>query len=333
MLQALTILTDLKNRQNSDGSSSEFQSSYKAWLLYADLMLRIGHECMQWNRGVRTNDNYMFRRWLRKLSRTFDWQERRLQSLALALEAAAGTASTEKFKSWMLQRSMAVSSSGSDVRSESERWHIDIEDAEKAPNASTQNDGGGASLQGCKQGTPGEAALAQFEEERTLLLERNRTELEAFDKTTVEMKLTEGTKAAKEDRELSRNSVIQSHEDAIAALDKEYGQDNDDHKKVAEDEKIVTVEGEDLAISASCRQVCAIASELTKHLHGLELYEGAILIGEAVSASFKERASRFDKRALLKQRHFDYQEKLAKSPLLLVSYEEVNHALCCIEFD
>lgn len=72
--EALTILTDLKNRAGYD-----FQSSYKAWMLYSDLMLRLGHECIQWSKGIQTNENYMFRRWLRKFSKTFDWQERRLQ--------------------------------------------------------------------------------------------------------------------------------------------------------------------------------------------------------------------------------------------------------------
>jgi hypothetical protein len=297
-------------------------------------MLRIGHECMQWNRGVQTNENYMFRRWLRKLSQTFGWQERRLQSLSLALEAAAGTKSTEKFKSWMLHRSMAGNNGGSDSRSEKERWHIDIDVSEKEPSrddtSSIPNglDGGSTSIQDYEQqAATGEASMTQFEEERKMLLEKNRSELEAFDKTTVEMemKLTEGTAAAKEDREFSRNSMLKSREEAIAALDKEYGQDNGDNNNIEEDEKIVALEGEHLPISASCRQICAIASELKKHLHGLELYEGARLVGEAVSACFKERASRYDKRALSKKRYDEYQEKLAKSPLFLVSFEEVSH--------
>jgi hypothetical protein len=52
---------------------------------------------MRWNRGIQTNDNYMFRRWLCKLSTVFDWQERRLQSLSLVLEAATGTKATDQF--------------------------------------------------------------------------------------------------------------------------------------------------------------------------------------------------------------------------------------------
>eukprot|EP00980_Cylindrotheca_fusiformis_P013776 scaffold3556_cov190-Cylindrotheca_fusiformis.AAC.11 len=328
--EALTILTDLKNRQTTDGFTNEFQSSYKAWLLYADLMLRIGHECMQWNRGVQNNDNYMFRRWLRKLSRTFDWQERRLQSLALAFEAAAGTRSTEKFKSWMLQRAMTTHTGDRDSRSESERWHIGLDNSEKEPSQEDIRgipDESGASLPSSnkQKAASREAALALFEQERSLLLEKNSAELEAFDKTTVEMKLAEGTAAAKNDRELSRNSMLRSHEEAITALDNECRQDGGDIKKIDDIGKIDTGFGGDLPISASCRQVVVIASELTKHLHGLELYDGARLVGESVSACFKQRASRYDKRALSRQRHDEYQEKLAKSPFLLLSYEDVSH--------
>jgi hypothetical protein len=95
--EALTILTSLK-------SHVEFASSYRAWLLFADLMLRIGHECNQWNHGIQTNSNYMFRRWLRKLSASFDWKERRLQALSKALEAACGTECCRDLISWISHR-------------------------------------------------------------------------------------------------------------------------------------------------------------------------------------------------------------------------------------
>mmetsp|Transcript_16870 Transcript_16870/g.25750 ORF Transcript_16870/g.25750 Transcript_16870/m.25750 type:complete len:120 (+) Transcript_16870:126-485(+) len=110
--EALTILTDLKNKSQveSDKASAagekiktELDRSFSAWLLYADLMLIIGHECIQWNRGIQTNDNYMFRRWLRKYSENFDWQERRFQALFKALEAAAGTKSCEALVLWVQQ--------------------------------------------------------------------------------------------------------------------------------------------------------------------------------------------------------------------------------------
>jgi hypothetical protein len=105
--EALTLLTDLKNHP-------DYESSYKAWLLYADLMLRIGHECRQWNRGVQNTDNYMLRRWLRKLSRSFDWQERRLQALSKALEAACGSKSCSIFMQWPKSRVAVDQESGID---------------------------------------------------------------------------------------------------------------------------------------------------------------------------------------------------------------------------
>ena len=146
LADALTLLTDLKNRGsgraaksveggNVPADRSEFESSYRAWWLYADLMLRIGHECTQWNRGVRTNDNYMFRRWLRKLSKEFDWQERRLQALSLALEAAVGSRSAERYLTWVRQRAHRKASS-----IDKERWHGDTDNSTKVNQAAKNNE-------------------------------------------------------------------------------------------------------------------------------------------------------------------------------------------------
>lgn len=251
---------------------------------------------MQWNRGIRSNENYMFRRWLRKLSKSFDWQERRLQALSLALEAAAGSKSTAKFKTWMLRR--ALSSKDMDVEDQSAA----------AKNDEEQND----------QGTRKD----QFEEEKSILLEKNLRELEAFDRTTSEIHLADEQIA--EDRASNRKSMLKTHEEAIATLEKEYNQDTGDGAKFEEGDKIVRDQGDSLPISASSSQVCAIASELMKHLHGVELFEGAKLVGESVSDYFKERALRFDKRSLARQRFNERQERLAKSPLLLEPYDEVS---------
>jgi hypothetical protein len=125
--EALTLLTDLKNasfataaatHSKHDGEAdgnvinlssdekvyyrerTELEKSYSAWLLYANLMLTIGHECTQWNQGNHSNKNYMFKRWLRKYSESFDWRERRLQVLCLALEAAAGSKACNKIVKW-----------------------------------------------------------------------------------------------------------------------------------------------------------------------------------------------------------------------------------------
>ena len=95
--EALTLLTGLKHQ-------AEFHSSYRAWLLFADLMLRIGHECRQWNANSQTNGNNMFRKWLRKWSASFDWKERRMQALVKALEAACGTVCCRALMNWIHKR-------------------------------------------------------------------------------------------------------------------------------------------------------------------------------------------------------------------------------------
>jgi len=107
--EALTILTDCKNQsqsaaRTSGGARSDMEKSYGVWLLYADLMLRIGFGCKQWNRGIQSNSNYMFKRWLRKYSTTFDWKELRLQALCMALEAAAGSAACSELGDWLRLR-------------------------------------------------------------------------------------------------------------------------------------------------------------------------------------------------------------------------------------
>jgi hypothetical protein len=83
---------------------SELDQSYKAWMLYADLMLRIGYECHQWDKNLSKVDNYMFKRWLRKYHKSFDWRERRLQALCLALEAAVGSNACSGLTQWLKDR-------------------------------------------------------------------------------------------------------------------------------------------------------------------------------------------------------------------------------------
>ena len=143
--EALSILTDLKNNahrnvvskplkgKNKGGSQgqeqtanmkggeeddevdmtwvaqrSELEGSYAVWMLYSDLMIKVGYECITWNRGVYTNNNYMFKRWLRKYSSSFDWRERRLQALCMAMEAATGSKSTEQLMKWARRRAGTI---------------------------------------------------------------------------------------------------------------------------------------------------------------------------------------------------------------------------------
>lgn len=296
--EALTILTDLKNQQNpTKPGRSEFQSSYKAWLLYADLMLRVGHECIQWNRGGRSNDNFSFRRWLRKYSQVFDWQERRLQALCLALEAAAGTNSTACFTQWMRNRA---------YHNHTQNTNRNKTDAAEDPD--------------WIEGTVNE----QLESERQMLLAKHLSEMEAFDKSTKDMDLTSNSAAAK-DRESNRDELLKAQEDAVATLDKEYAGDEKQTPVEKKDDEMMTDYHDSMPFAASCRQVCNIASELMKHLHGLELYPGARLVGEAVSSYLKERAAKHDKRRIASQRVAEWQHKMTQSSFLFMSYEEVSH--------
>ena len=406
--ESLTLLTDLKNRGKNhplEGKRSEFHSSYKAWLLYSDLMLRIGHECIEWKKGNQTNDNYMFRRWLRKHSQQFDWQERRLQGLCLAFEAAAGTKNTTALFDWLRERLAAdktaleegvVVDGGS---ADKDRWHVDLAEEKKGSNDSDETEGikpgsaesttekadGGADSEKDRShagstekkkdtnsdevqtnndespkeadGPTAEAAnetqgnassgesdaendddespatLTPLEQEKKLVVEKQHAELEDFDKTTTEMDLDPESIAAK-DRQSTRDSLVKSHEEAIGNLTVEYsddkitgdttngnavvGEDDDD------DDKIIVIDEAPLPLSASCKRVCAIASELMKHLHGLQLYSGVRIVGEAVSAYFKERAAMADKRTEKQQKVREWDEKLASNPLMFGQFDKVS---------
>ena len=170
--EALTLLTDLKNRPSLvEGQRSEFQSSYKAWILYSELMLRVGHECLRWNKGDKSNDNYTFRRWLRKWSMSFDWRERRLQALTRALEASAGTRCCAALLSWFQKRTDSMNSSKKEDESEDPKEVMD-QDSE-------------------------------------LYEKRCRNELDNFDKTTVELGLADSSSASRE-RERARKELEQS---------------------------------------------------------------------------------------------------------------------------
>ncbi len=300
--EALTILTDLKNHQiPASQGRSEFQSSYKAWLLYADLMLRVGHECIQWNRGNRFNDNYMFRRWLRKYSQVFDWQERRLQALCLALEAAAGTKSTGRFIQWM--RNRAYDNCVQNI------------DGEKGAAAAAEEE---------ETDKDDDNANEQLESERQMLLAKHRSEMEAFDKSTNDLELALNSAAAK-DRKSNRDDLLKSQEDAVATLDKEYGGDEKQAIVEKKHDEMMADFHDSVPIAASCRQVCKIASELMKHLHGLEMYPGARLVGETVSNYLKERAAKNDRRRMASKRVEQWQQKMSQASFLFASYEEVSH--------
>ena len=60
--EALTLMTDLKNRPSSV-KGQHFESSYKAWYCMLTWLLQVRYECIRWNSGHQSNDNYMVQRW------------------------------------------------------------------------------------------------------------------------------------------------------------------------------------------------------------------------------------------------------------------------------
>ena len=252
LAEALTLLTDMKGRKNIDSGRTAFDASYKVWLLYADLMLRIGFECKQWNHGDTSNSDYMFRRWLRKYSVTFDWQERRMQALAKALEAAAGTKACEALIKWIRERASEIGPS---------------QEEEDKTSGVTENDTLG-DRKGCE------------DEDAVFLAQENKDELENFDRTTADMKLDEGSKAARL-RAVERSKltsrlvpdISKAMDERIAALADPVSPGSKDH----------------LPVSASVKTVCNIASDLMSLMMNCDLYEGCYHVGEAVSSYLRER--------------------------------------------
>jgi hypothetical protein len=321
--EALTILTDLKNR-------TEFRSSYKAWMLYSDLMLRLGHECIQWNRKIYSNENYMVRRWLRKYSKIFDWQERRLQALSLSFEAAAGTKNTEQYVYWIRKR---ATQGGVSARSELEKTTDELNDdtrrdAETLEYSSQNLLPPPESREDATASPPETVATivsteVHIEQEKELLLAKHSKELEAFDKTTADMTF-ETTSAPAKDREGARISLLKSHEAAVDTLVTEYNQKDIASLHTEDQNEIIEEDSEVLPVSGSIRQVCLIASELMKHLHGLELYTGARLVGESVSIYLKDRARRHDIAVQLRERADQWQQRVLHAPMMLGTYDDVD---------
>lgn len=338
--EALVILTDLKNRSaDTNETHSEFEKSYKAWLLYADLMLRIGHECTEWNNGNQSNPNYMFRRWLRKWSDSFDWKQRRLQALVQALEAAAGTTCCENLIAW--SKNPASAAQGDErAPTDHRRWHVDsYEIAKDPPEAKKGGEerkddddaAGNDSTIGATAAASGQDSAWSLESVREALLANNKMELQAFDEETSNLGLVAGSDGLQQ-RVTARSALIKSHMKSVVDLVGNYQQ----HHTALEETTAAAPSGfagdngnsqraaEPLPITGSCAAVCAIASELMKHCLRVNLYGGCRLVGEAVSAYLKERAELLERRLEANRTFAERQKSTAKSVLLSIeAYDEV----------
>ena len=272
--EAFTLLTDMKSRKNPDTGLRDFDSSHRAWVLYADLLLQIGFECEQWNKGDFSNNHLVFRRWLRKHASTFNWQERRIQALVKALEAAAGTKCCGGILSWLKAE---ISNADGKAPGEGASLNQNSNASRVATRAGGQSRVGKPSSEG-------------VEEDQDLLDRSEADELANFDRTTAEMKLPAGSKAAQ----------LRQNERTIVADRLKRRSSSTLEEGIATQSENTSDEIEyQQPLSASVATVVEIASELMHLMLILGVYEGCSLVGEAVSLYLRERLSLFQQRRSL----------------------------------
>lgn len=310
--EALTILTDLRNssfrlslaaskRCKIEGgmrTRTELEKSYTAWLLYADLMLRIGYECSRWNNRCSNVENYMFKRWLKKHGSTFDWKERRLHALCYALQAAAGSICCQKLVSWLKLRANHQHDNAEEAIWKIENYETNDEDENAESEVEIENKINGENVKNlcqnsikeknflknrCSSEGKSESEL-NFMNKKTNLLDKNRLELEKFDRETAEMSLDSNAMVV---RNRERDLLLKQHRHAIVSFVGDHQM-----RKCNED---LTSESS-LPITASCGVVCDIASQLIRLSVDMNLFRAGQLTAEAVSAYLKQRFARSQKR-------------------------------------
>lgn len=334
--EALTILTDLKNKSIksnvdvTDNSAatprSDLEKSYAVWMIYANLMLIIGYECNKWNRGDQTNSNYMFRRWLRKYSNTFDWRERRLQALCLALEAAAGTKSCERIIAWMQDRAINAKQNDDTYDFDQQATKTSVDEVidsnglvqDDSQNARDDDNDRFESLNSSPR-LGVEELSKRFDTTRESLVTSNRQELDQFDKLTVEMNLVTGSEE-EHSRLEDREKLVKLHKTAIVALAGQYRL----QKLEFESSKVSKQENQPklrpLHPSASCATVCDIASQLMKLCLGMNLFPLGRLTASVISQYLKDRVERIERRSL-EWKSFEKRQIEATSNILQLSNE------------
>jgi hypothetical protein len=295
-MEALSILTDLRNKASGESPGgddepdiaarrSEMEGSYPCWLLYSDLMMKIGYECKRWNDGASTSQNYMFKRWLKKNSKEFDWGERRVQALCLALEAAAGSASCAKLIGWMRKRAEKYSL---------EKIDIDVENG-------NDSNAGDSHVEKEKDNNvtdedPLCATISTYEEERTKLLHRNKMELQIYDRKTKEMNLVAGSHIFK-NRISSREALLEKHRTSMKELAiRQYTEEEQSTPAANEHFDEFDFPTESLPIQGSFATVYDIAALLVKQCIELNLFGGGLLAVQSVLDYSKERVSRHQRR-------------------------------------
>jgi len=250
-------------------------------------MMKIGFECKQFGEGVCNNQNYMFKRWLRQNSNDFDWRERRLQALCLALEAAAGSASCDKLIKWMRKRAEKYI-----VKNGKDGLDVDVDDY----NADVDP---GNAKKVTEKANPIEVKTT-YDEERERLLSMHKVELQKFDRMTNEMKLIADSHIFN-DRMAARAAVFDNHRAAIKELAlRKYAEEQKNHPPNNADP------GNDhsptpLPLQGSCATVYDIASLLLKQCVELKCFDGGLLVVQSVFDYSIERVNRYERKVELQR--------------------------------
>lgn len=288
-IEALTILSDLRNKPKSD-----IETSHSFWLLYSDLMMKIGYECKQWNDGTSQKQNVTMKKWLRKNSKTFDWKERRLQALCLALESAAGSEACTDLTEWTRDRADKFDTQDSEGVAKDPPETNGAEKDQKVDEAAcnvTKDMG--------KELTELEAPKLSYEQQRHALVQSQKLELHKFDMMTAKMNIVEGSHMSR-DRVSARDLLVEKHRTAIRELVKQSYTDiqpDDEQKQQSTDDEVQKF----LPPQASCATVCDIAGLLLNQCVQYGLYEGGVFTAQSVLSYFKARA-RTSQMRLEKQR-------------------------------
>ena len=293
-IQALSILTDLRNKANGKSSRSSMEESPSSWLLYADLMLKIGFECKKFNDGegfaLVKNSKNTFKRWLRKYSKSFDWRERRLQALCLAMEAAAGSDSCDELSEWMRKRAEKYLE-----KNEKEDADIDktatqgLDDEDDETEIVDENNG-----DDCALSTTNTREVSSYEHMREELVNKNKLELLKFDATTNEMNLEENSSEYR-DRIASREELLETHRSKIKEMALEHALgDSSNADGSGLDASGDEIPSHALPMQSSCASVYEVCRLLLRQCLHLGLYDGGVIVVRSSLKYLKERALRYE---------------------------------------
>ena len=248
-------------------------------------MLRLGHKCACWRNRSTVSKNCCY--WFRSHAATFDWWERRVQALCLALEAAAGAVACARLTEWMRARARRARKEGEGAAA-AEAAAAAVAEAPREPPTA--------------EDVPAEDAPAAahdpqptYEEEREELMEklinRNRVEVQKFDRLTGEMNRVLRSLVFN-DRSTVRVALIDRHRTAakeLAVCVHTEGQER-------------TLTTLDAAAAPSSNRfltdrgvVGRVAILLLKQCLQLGIFDRGLLVVESVFSYFKERVARHER--------------------------------------